>query len=127
MGTEKSKAEMEYEFARDSYLSDTTEVRKDVTSFALAIIAATWVLKDKRLEPVSLWTEMAFLSAVAAIGINVLGKIMRMHHWMAIMRDDSIEIDFKATKYGWMAQISWYVSIAAILAALIAFIGSIFK
>ncbi|MDP8257345.1 MAG: hypothetical protein P9M14_16485 [Candidatus Alcyoniella australis] len=115
-------AEEEYKFVCEQYISDRNEIRKDITTFAIAIIAAVWVLLEAEIIKDPLWAKMTFLSAIAAIAFNVVGKYFRINHWMKCMDDDSVNIDYRSTRYGKLGHYSIYLSSLSIGLALIFFL-----
>ena len=110
------KKEEEGPYAREARRDDANEVRKAVTSFCMAIIAATWVLFDRGHihDDHVLLAKLTFVLAVAAVLFVVVNRIFRIKHWTAIMADESIPLDAAATAWGrWSNRTFWAAPIAA--------------
>jgi len=115
----------EYEIAKSERAQDAKDARREFVTFALSIIAATWVLFDKGIVQNCALTKLVFLFAVGAIGINLLGKIFRIQHWSKTIDDSSVKLDYRSTIWGKLSNISFYACLAFVAVSSVLFMINI--
>lgn len=112
--------------AIEEYKRDTSDIRKEITSLSLSIIAAIWVLLDKQVITNKSLAKATIVSCIMAIACGLVSKMLRASHYQMIIEDPTITDDFRNTNKGkWNRRCSraarWFISVAAVLFVILIF------
>jgi len=127
MNNDLEQIKEKYEFFKEEYFLDTSEVRKDISTFSIAVIAATWVLIDKEIINQNLLTIATFIFSILSVALTIMGKVFRAKHWFVCFKDKTKTGDYRETKWGKLTQYSWHVLIVSMLFAVLFFIINCFS